>query len=219
MSPADDAPHPSPDQPLVRARGVGLTRTAPVFGGLELDLATGECLALVGPNGAGKTSLLELLAGLRPPTSGKIEVLGESPFPSPPAGVELVATTPALHPDLTLRESLLLRARLAGLDRDETDRRVRLLLHELGLASAADRLAPETSTGQRRRAALAQALLSRPRLLLLDEPESGLDPTGVDWLGTVLDRLVASGCGVIVSSHRPGGLSERTDRTLELSPP
>ena len=141
---------------------------------VDAEVHTGENVLMVGPNGAGKSTLLATLAGLLPLLSGQVRVLGIDPMAE---RRRLHATTGHLghksgfYPELTGRENLNLHAGLRGLGRGEVDEQ----LAQAGLTQAADRLFSHYSHGMGRRLGLAKALLGRPRLLLLDEPDSGLD--------------------------------------------
>jgi ABC-2 type transport system ATP-binding protein len=187
----------------VRARG--LTKC---FGDVvaldevDLDLAPGRIHGLVGPNGAGKTTLLGLLLGLAVVDRGELEVLG-TPIgraPAAPHGVAGFVDGPGLYPSLTARKNLAALAALRG--RDARTGRVEEVLDEVGLAQVADDRVRGFSLGMRQRLGLAAALLTGPRLLVLDEPSNGLDPAGKKHVHGVLTRLAADGATVVLSSHR-----------------
>lgn len=187
----------------VRARGV-----TKCFGdvvaldGVDLDVAPGHIHGLVGPNGAGKTTLLGLLLGLAVADEGRLEVLGA---PSDRAlaasdGVAGFVDGPGLYPSLTARQNLAALARLHG--RDPRTAGIDEVLHEVGLTDVADDRVRGFSLGMRQRLGLAAALLTDPRLLVLDEPSNGLDPAGKKHVHGVLTRLAAGGTTVVLSSHR-----------------
>jgi ABC-2 type transport system ATP-binding protein len=192
------------DRPLaVRARGI-----TKEFGdvialdGIDLDVAPGQIHGLVGPNGAGKTTLLGLLLGLAVADGGTLEVLG-TPVGRALAAAEGVAgfvDGPGLYPSLTARQNLAAlaalwgsSARTAGIDD---------VLDQVGLTDVADDKLRGFSLGMRQRLGLAAALLTKPRLLVLDEPSNGLDPAGKKHVYGVLTRLAADGTSVVLSSHR-----------------
>ncbi|GAB2965013.1 ABC transporter ATP-binding protein [Amycolatopsis acidiphila] len=192
------------DTPLaVRARGI--TRC---FGDvvaldcLDLDVAQGQIHGLVGPNGAGKTTLLGLLLGLAVADEGRLEILG-TPVGralAAPDGVAGFVDGPGLYPSLTARQNL---AALAALrTRDARTAGIDDVLDEVGLTDVADDRVRGFSLGMRQRLGLAAALLTRPRLLVLDEPANGLDPAGKKHVHGVLDRLAVDGTAVVLSSHR-----------------
>jgi Cu-processing system ATP-binding protein len=181
-----------------------------------LAVPAGTCLALLGHNGAGKTTLMKLLLGLGRPTSGSVRVLGVDP-----AGRESGALRRALgflpeniafHDAMTGREVLGFYARLKG----AAPRSGAALLERVGLAAAADRRAKTYSKGMRQRLGLAQAMLGSPRLVLLDEPTTGLDPIFRASFYELIHDLTASGATVLLSSHALTELEARTDAVAIL---
>ncbi|MEU4037974.1 ABC transporter ATP-binding protein [Streptomyces collinus] len=187
----------------VRARGI-----TKCFGdvvaldGVDLDVARGQIHGLVGPNGAGKTTLLGLLLGLSVADSGSLEILG-TPVRralTAPDGVSGFVDGPGLYPSLTARQNLTALAALRG--HDARTAGVDDVLDQVGLTDVADDQARGFSLGMRQRLGLAAALLTRPRLLVLDEPSNGLDPAGKRHVHGVLTRLAADGTAVVLSSHR-----------------
>ena len=192
------------DTPLaVRARGI-----TKCFGdvialdGIDLDVAPGRIHGVVGRNGAGKTTLLGLLLGLAVADSGSVEILG-APVRralAAPDGVAGFVDGPGLYPALTARRNLAALAALRG--RDARTAGIDEVLGEVGLTDVADDRVRGFSLGMRQRLGLAAALLTRPRLLVLDEPVNGLDPAGKNHVHRVITRLAADGTAVVLSSHR-----------------
>ncbi|MFF0092878.1 ABC transporter ATP-binding protein [Streptomyces canus] len=187
----------------VRARGI-----TKCFGdvvaldGVDLDVTRGQIHGLVGPNGAGKTTLLGLLLGLAVADGGQLEILGEPvgrAFAAPD-GVAGFVDGPGLYPSLTARQNLAALAELRG--REGLTAGIDDVLDQVGLTDVADDRTRGFSLGMRQRLGLAAALLTRPRLLVLDEPSNGLDPAGKRHVHGVLNRLAADGTGVVLSSHR-----------------
>ncbi|MFF1833477.1 ABC transporter ATP-binding protein [Streptomyces sp. NPDC058231] len=170
--------------------------------GIDLDMAQGQIHGLVGPNGAGKTTLLGLLLGLAVADSGRLEILGRPVGRSlaAPDGVAGFVDGPGLYPSLTARQNLAALAALRSRDARTTD--IDEVLDDVGLTDVADDRARGFSLGMRQRLGLAAALLTKPRLLVLDEPSNGLDPAGKRHVHGVLNRLVAGGTSVVLSSHR-----------------
>jgi len=190
----------------VRARGVSKSFGDVVaLDGVDLDIAEGQVHGLVGPNGAGKTTLLGLLLGLAKADDGDLEILG-SPVRrtlTVPDGVAGFVDGPGLYPSLTARQNLDAQAHLRG---DSTDG-IADTLEQVGLTEVADDRIRGFSLGMRQRLGLAAALLTRPRLLVLDEPANGLDPSGTRQVHRVLTRLAAHGTSVVLSSHRMDDLA------------
>lgn len=186
--------------------GVRISSLTHEFDGREVfrDLGfayIGPCLAVVGPNGSGKSTLLRILAGLLAPTSGNADLmLGDAPVPktSLRTVVGLVAPDLKLYAELTARENLrfLLRARRAK----AVEAAASAALEEVGLADRADDPIRELSSGLRQRAALAAAIAHDPRVLLLDEPSSNLDESGLDMLRDLVGRRAETGMVVIATN-------------------
>jgi ABC-2 type transport system ATP-binding protein len=187
----------------VRARGI-----AKSFGDVvaldevDLDVAAGQVHGIVGPNGAGKTTLLGLLLGLSVADRGSLKVLGKPvgrTFAAPDDVAGFV-DGPGLYPSLTARGNLAALARLRGSGTPTAG--IDDVLGQVGLTDVADDKVRGFSLGMRQRLGLAAALLTRPRLLVLDEPANGLDPAGKKHVHGVLARLAADGVTVVLSSHR-----------------
>lgn len=163
---------------------------------MTLRIEAGERVALVGPNAAGKTTLLRVVAGLRTPDAGEVEVFGLHPRDrSARARVGLVAHQSLLYPHLTPRENLRLWARLYGVPDTQADG----LLERLGVSPAERRPVSRLSQGTRRRASLARALVHSPALLLADEPFAGLDDSGAEAARGV---IVSAGCAALIATHQ-----------------
>ncbi len=187
----------------MRARG--LTKAfgdVVALDGVDLDVAPGQIHGIVGPNGAGKTTLLGLLLGLGVADRGSLEVLGSSlgRALAAPDDVAGFVDAPGLYPALTARKNLAALAALRGPGAPTAD--IDDILEQVGLTDVADDKARGFSLGMRQRLGLAAALLTRPRLLVLDEPANGLDPAGKRHVHGTLARLAADGTAVVLSSHR-----------------
>jgi ABC-2 type transport system ATP-binding protein len=191
------------DTPLaVRARGITKCFGEVVaLDGIDLDVAPGQIHGLVGPNGAGKTTLLGLLLGLAVADSGTLEILGTTVGRAlaVPEGVAGFVDGPGLYPSLTAKQNL---AALAALRGDDSMMGVDDAIAQVGLTDVADDRVRGFSLGMRQRLGLAAALLTNPRLLVLDEPSNGLDPAGKKHVYGVLAKLAADGTAVMLSSHR-----------------
>ncbi|MBS2549895.1 ABC transporter ATP-binding protein [Catenulispora sp. NL8] len=204
----------------VAIRGRGITK---VFGDVvaldhvDVSVARGQIHGLVGPNGAGKTTLLGLLLGLAVADEGTLEVLGAPVGRALPApdGVSGFVDGPGLYPTLTAKQNLATLAALRPRDAVTSD--IGEALHEVGLAEVADDKVRGFSLGMRQRLGLAAAMLTKPKLLVLDEPANGLDPSGKKQVHGVLNRLVAAGVTVILSSHRMDDLEALCSEVTILS--
>ena len=164
----------------------------PALDGIDLAIARGEMFALIGPDGAGKTTFFRIVAGLLAPTSGRV-VREDVPF-------GMVPQRFSLYEDLTVDENLDLRARLYSVPPAEGRTRARDLLSRVGLDRFGGRLAGALSGGMKQKLALVAALLTRPALLLLDEPTTGVDPVSRREFWQVLNALHHEGLTIVVST-------------------
>jgi ABC-2 type transport system ATP-binding protein len=173
--------------------------------GIDLTVERGEVFGLLGPNGAGKTTTIRLLNTLLPLQEGSVEVYGYDVRRAPMAVRRLVGYVPqqlSIEGALTGRENVSWFARLFDVPRRERAGRVADALEDMGLAEAADRLANTYSGGMVRRLELAQALVNRPGLLVLDEPTVGLDPVARDGVWERVEELrEATGMTVLLTTH------------------
>ena len=225
----------------VTIRDVGMRFAAPggdveALADCSLDIAAGSFTAIIGPNGCGKSSLLRLVAGLLPPTTGSVTVDGRAPKPND-RRVGLCFQQPRLIPWRSTLENVALALELAGVPSDERRERATEALDQVGLATAA-RLRPrELSGGMAQRAALARALIGDPPVLLLDEPFSALDALTRETFDEELQRLwldrqrtvilvthsvteaVALGDRVMVMTPRPGRVARVVDIDLQRPRP
>ncbi|MGW1422507.1 ABC transporter ATP-binding protein [Bradyrhizobium manausense] len=184
--------------------------------GASFALGEGELVALIGHNGAGKTTLMKLMLGLIRPTSGSIEVLGDNPAAGEFAGRRQLGYLPenvSFDAALTARETQAFYARL----KREPVATALDLLDAVGLGAASRRRVGTYSKGMRQRLGLAQALIGRPRVLLLDEPTTGLDPELRQTFYDVIQRLAADGATVLLSSHALTELEERAGRVIIMN--
>jgi len=185
------------------------------------SVGRGELVALVGPSGCGKSTLLRVVAGLRRPTRGSVEVDGRAvtgPIPS----VGMVFQAPVLLKWRTVRDNVLLPAELAGLERARYRERAEHLLRLVGLDGFADRLPRELSGGMQQRAAICRALLLDPPLLLMDEPFGALDAMTRDEMNLELLRVwgepAAARKTVVFVTHSIPEAVFLADRVVVMSP-
>jgi heme exporter protein A len=175
----------------------------PVLRGIDLAVERGQRVALLGANGAGKTTLLRILAGLAEPDAGQVCIDGRNILDDAlqaRRAVGFVTHQPYLYDDLTVMENLLFFGRMYGVK--QRSERARVLLERVGLLKRAGDRASALSRGLLQRLALARALLHAPRLLLLDEPDTGLDEEGIALLETILNEQVQDGGAVLFTTHR-----------------
>jgi len=218
----DTITHPYPPGPSDRAAPAvsahGLVKT---FGGLravdgiDLEVRRGEVFGVLGPNGAGKTTMLRMLATLLPIDGGRAEIFGVDVASRSHEVRQLVGVTgqyASVDENLTARENLRLFGRLQGL----TSRRAKAtaveLLGSFGLEEAADRPIAQFSGGMRRRLDLAASLISRPPLIFLDEPTTGLDPRTRGQMWDTIRALVADGCTVLLTTQYLDEADQLADR-------
>ncbi len=172
--------------------------------GLDLVAEPGQVLAVLGPNGAGKTTFVRIVATLLRPDRGELRVAGHDVRREPHAvrrRIGLAGQSAAVEPAMTGRENLELVARLFGQDARSARVNSDKVLQQLGLADAADRLARTYSGGMRRKLDLAASLVGAPRLLLLDEPTTGLDPRSRIELWDAIRGLVERGTDVLLTTQ------------------
>lgn len=196
----------------VRCTDVRLRRgDTVVLDGLDLNVAHGRVHALLGRNGAGKSTTFRILLGLIQADSGTIKVLGRPPATTNNRSVlkSIGASIdgPAIYPHLSAFDNLLIHARLTGVKRP----RIEEVLDMIGLASTGRKRVRQFSMGMKARLALGIAILTEPDLLILDEPQNGLDPQGIVELRSLLREYAKSGRTVLVSSHQLGEMVHLAD--------
>ena len=176
----------------------------PAVDGLDLSVRAGQFYALLGPNGAGKTTTLRIVAGLLRPDAGAVSVLGIDALAEPIEAKRLIAWVsdePMIYDKLTPFEYLEFVAGLWSMDAAVAEARARELIEWLGLAPHAHERCQSFSKGMRQKVALAGALVHEPRLLILDEPLTGLDAGAARQVKDVLTERVRGGATVIMTTH------------------
>jgi len=193
-----------PQEFALEIRGLVKRFERPAVDGLDLAVRAGEFYALLGPNGAGKTTTLRMIAGLMRPDAGAIRVAGIDALADPVAAKRVMAwisDEPMIYDKLTPREYLEFIAGLWAVEPALAEMRARELLDWLGLAANADARCESFSKGMRQKVALAGALLHEPRVIILDEPLTGLDAGSARQVKSVLRERVRAGGTVVMTTH------------------
>jgi ABC-2 type transport system ATP-binding protein len=196
----------------------GLVKTFGEFravDGIDLEVRQGEIFGVLGPNGAGKTTMLRMLATLLPIDAGHARVLGVDVAREPHRVRQLVGVTgqyASVDEDLTATENLWLFGRLQGLRSADARATARRLLTQFGLEEAASKPLSQFSGGMRRRLDLAASLITRPPLIFLDEPTTGLDPRTRGQMWETIRDLVADGCTIMLTSQYLDEADQLADR-------
>lgn len=205
-----------------------------VLRNVDVAVPWGQIAVMFGANGAGKTTLLRVIAGLSRPDNGEVHIAGHRMRRSGGRARHLVGFVghqTLLYQDLTSRENLLFCAKLYGIPQPRP--RIEAVLEQLNLSDRVDRRVRTLSHGMQKRLSVARAILHEPAVLLLDEPESGLDADSVDALGSLLSDWSSSGRTALLTTHSAeigqswadrtfvlerGRLAERSQTVLEPSP-
>ena len=212
------SPSPSPSSSPLAIEATGLVKRygdKTALGGVDLDVPRGSVCGLLGPNGAGKTTAVRVLATLTEPDEGSARVAGHDVVADPVAvrrSIGLAAQDATVDGLLTGRENLVMIGELHHLGRRRAKVRADELLEQFTLTDAADRVAKGYSGGMRRRLDLAATLVARPGILFLDEPTTGLDPRARNELWAVLDRLVADGATILLTTQYLDEADQLADR-------
>lgn len=194
-------------------------KTAAVSG-VSFEVPNGAVTALLGPNGAGKTTTIRSITGLVRPDAGQVSVddvvVAARPIEAR-ARLGVVPEQIGVYDHLTVREHLAYSAALQGLSAQAAPARTQVLLDQLGLAALADRHAGNLSMGERRRLALARAMVHQPANLVFDEPTNGLDVMSAREVRREIRRLAAAGAAVLVSSHVMPEVAALADRVVVMA--
>jgi lipooligosaccharide transport system ATP-binding protein len=185
--------------------------------GIDVRIESGECFGFLGPNGAGKTTTMRMLSCLTPRDEGELRVLGIDPDDEPRAlkrQLGVVAQDTTLDLELTVRENLMVYARYFDIPRPEAGRRSHELLGMMALTDRADDAVDRLSGGMRRRLQIARALVNRPRLVLLDEPTTGLDPQARHAVWERLRALRRGGATLVLTTHYMDEAAQLCDRLV-----
>jgi daunorubicin resistance ABC transporter ATP-binding subunit len=206
--------------PLIEASGLTVRfGKVTALDGLELTAAAGQVLAVLGPNGAGKTTFVRSVATLVRPTGGTLRVRGRDVVRDAGAvrrDIGLAGQFAAVEPTMTGRENLEMTARLFGHGRTAARQAAAAVIGQLSLGEVADRRAGSYSGGQRRRLDLGASLVGGPRLLLLDEPTTGLDPVSRREVWDAVRRLAATGTDILLTTHYLDEADELADQVVVI---
>jgi ABC-2 type transport system ATP-binding protein len=186
--------------------------------GLSFSIQDREIVGFLGLNGAGKSTTLKILAGLLLPSSGTVQVDGVDVVQAPDslrAQIGYLPEDAPLYLDMRVRDFVSYVGQLKGMSSAEVDARIDGVLARCGLAERAEQVISELSHGYRKRVGIAQAIIHQPKLVILDEPISGLDPLQIREIREVIVGLKAD-CTVLISSHILGEISQTCDRILVL---
>jgi lipopolysaccharide export system ATP-binding protein len=224
-SPVPDDPAPSPS--LLDVQGLEKSFSGrPVVRGIDLRVSSGEVVGLLGPNGAGKTTSFRMIAGLLRPDRGTIrfaprgeaqDLAGHTLYQRAQLGMGYLPQESSVFRALTVEANLLSVLEMLGLSRQERASEAARLIEDYGLGEVTRSRADTLSGGERRRLEIARALVMKPRLLLLDEPFSGIDPIAVADLRGLLERLAADGLGVLLTDHSVHDTLRATDRAYVIA--
>ncbi|WP_386084588.1 ATP-binding cassette domain-containing protein [Weissella cibaria] len=182
---------------------------------VSFNIKRGEVFGLLGPNGAGKTTTLRMMTTLLQPTSGDIKIFGHDVKTESQTVRSLFGLTgqyALVDEDISARENLMIFSRLNGLSRQEAKARTAELLEEFSLVNSADKAISNFSGGMRRRLDLAVSLITRPALIFLDEPTTGLDPRTRTQMWATIRQLVAAGSTIVLTTQYLEEADELADR-------
>ncbi len=212
----------SASEPAALIRAQGLTK---VFGartavaGIDFEVRDGEFFGFLGPNGAGKTTTMRMIAGVSPRTSGTLEIFGQDPdlHGSEIRGqIGVVHQQETLDMELSVRENLLVFGRFFGMDRASIATRADELLELFQLSDRAKDQVEPLSGGMKRRLSIARSLIASPRILMLDEPTTGLDPQARHLLWDALQRLKRGGTTIVLTTHYMDEAEQLCDRLVVM---
>ncbi|NMC18913.1 MAG: LPS export ABC transporter ATP-binding protein [Thermogutta sp.] len=193
-----------------------------VVDGVSFEVWPGEIVGLLGPNGAGKTTSFRMTCGLIRPDEGTVYLLGKDVTQWPmhrrarEGGMGYLAQESSVFRKLTVEENLLGIMELLGFDRKSRVLRCRQLLEQFGLAPLRKSRAGSLSGGERRRLEIARALVSEPKIILLDEPFTGIDPVTIDAIQAIIRNLRERGISILITDHQVRETLQVTDRSYVI---
>lgn len=206
------------ETPLLRADGlVKRFKRRVVVNDVSIEVSPGEVVGLLGPNGAGKTTTFRMAVGMLRPTKGTIQFCGQDVTRFPMyrrarAGMAYLPQEPSVFRKLTVRQNLMAVLEHKSMTRSQRRERADQLMEDLNIADRADNLAYTLSGGERRRTEICRALVTAPKVFLLDEPFAGIDPIAVADLQDIVHALKKIDIGVLITDHNVRDTLEITDR-------
>lgn len=217
-SASESIPPPASQGPLLQTRGLRKSyKGRTVVDGVSIHVAPGEIVGLLGPNGAGKTTTFNMVVGVVHPDAGSVllggrEITGEAMHQRARLGIGYLTQEPSVFRKLTVEQNLLAILETCDISRAERGVRLQYLLEELDLTRLATSKAFQLSGGEKRRLEITRALVTSPRLLLLDEPFSGIDPIAVYEVQKIILRLKQRGLSILITDHNVRETLKLVDR-------
>jgi lipopolysaccharide export system ATP-binding protein len=214
----DQTPNSTRSVHLLETKGlVKSFKKRPVVNGVSINVDPGEIVGLLGPNGAGKTTTFNIVVGLVKPEKGEIYFNGINITQYPMhlrarLGMGYLTQEPSVFRKLTVEQNILAILELCKLTKEEREIRLKYLLDELDLAPLAKNMAYTLSGGEKRRLEVTRALVTSPKLLMLDEPFSGIDPIAVYDVQKIIRRLKERGLGILITDHNARETLKLVDR-------
>ncbi len=205
---------------MLEAQGlVKIYGTRRVVDGVDFRVDSGEIVGLLGPNGAGKTTSFRMTCGMIVPNAGKVRLNGVDITDWPmyrrarDGGMGYLAQESSVFRKLTVENNLLGVMELLGFDRKTRNRRCKELLEQFDIAKLRKAWALSLSGGERRRLEIARCLVSNPKIILLDEPFTGIDPVTIDSIQRIIKRLRSEGIAILITDHQVRETLQITDRS------
>jgi lipopolysaccharide export system ATP-binding protein len=193
-----------------------------VVDGVDFEVEEGEIVGLLGPNGAGKTTSFKMTAGMVEPDAGRVELGGLDVTNWPmyrrarDGGMGYLAQESSVFRKLSVENNLLGMMEMLGIDRAERKRRAELLMEQFGITKLRKSKAMSLSGGERRRLEIARCLVSDPKIILLDEPFTGIDPVTIDSIQVIIRALRDRGISILITDHQVRETLEITDRSYVI---